>query len=84
MLMAAANRPLDSRSTATTGGDVSRFQRRSLGPRKPGTVGEMNKAMEGFGKSFAKGVDDALGGSTGPSVRVARGNNVTVVPVGAR
>jgi hypothetical protein len=47
----------------------------------------MTKAMTAFGK----GLGQALGGqglpgmpSSGPVVRVARGNNVTVVPVGAR
>jgi pilus assembly protein CpaB len=34
MLLAAANRPIDSNTTFTTGGDVSRYQRRTV-PAKP-------------------------------------------------
>ena len=34
MLLAVANRPIDSNPTFTTGGDVSRFQRRTV-PAKP-------------------------------------------------
>jgi pilus assembly protein CpaB len=84
MLLAVANRPMDSNTTFTTGGDVSRFQRRTVPAR---TSDNMTQAMAAFGK----GVGAAIGGqsgapgmSAGPVVRVARGNNVTVVPVGAR
>ena len=87
MLLAIANRPLDANPTYSTGGDVSRFQRRTVPARQPGEAEKMAQAMAGFGK----GLGQALGGSpgaapvsTGPVVRVARGNNVTVVPVGAR
>ena len=78
MLLAIANRPLDSNTTFTTGGDVSRFQRRTV-PGRP----------EDRATSAMKGLASALSGQpgmpvTGPAVRVARGNNVTVVPVGAR
>jgi pilus assembly protein CpaB len=74
MLTAMANRPIDGNTTFSTGGDVSRFQRRSV----PARQGDPLKAM-------AKGIGQALGVATeGPVVRVARGNNVTVVPVGAR
>jgi pilus assembly protein CpaB len=78
MLLAMANRPIDSNTTFSTGGDVSRFQRRTV-PGRP-TEGISN-AMANFGK----GIGQALGAPavTGPVVRVARGNNVTVVPVGA-
>jgi len=87
MLLAVANRPLDANPTYSTGGDVSRFQRRTVPARQAGDAEKMAQAMAGFGK----GLGQALGGSagaapapTGPVVRVARGNNVTVVPVGAR
>jgi pilus assembly protein CpaB len=84
MLLAAANRPIDSNTTFTTGGDVSRFQRRTAPTRPQDREAQINKAMASFGK----GLGAALGASgavpTGPTVRVARGNNVTVVPVGAR
>ena len=77
MLFAVANRPIDNNTTFSTGGDVSRFQRRSVPARatSPGAPGGAS-ALSG------QGVASAM--STGPVVRVARGNNVTVVPVGAR
>jgi pilus assembly protein CpaB len=78
MLLAIANRPIDSNTTYSTGGDVSRFQRRTV-PARPGA------AFAAAGGSAPAGA--AAGGAAyvaGPSVRVARGNSVTVVPVGAR
>jgi len=68
LLLAVANRPQDTNTTFTTGGDVSRFQRTSVPQRTAPAAG--------------------AGGSTavpvGPVVRIARGNSVTEVPVGAR
>ena len=72
MLLAYADRPVDNNTTFTTGGDVSRFQRRTV-PAKPTPEGEQ----------AARAVA-AAAQPVGPVVRVARGNNVTVVPVGAR
>ena len=72
MLLAVANRPSEGGTTYTVGGDVSRFQRSSV----PGRPPENNPAA-----GAASGVDPAY---TGPVVRIARGNNVTLVPVGAR
>jgi pilus assembly protein CpaB len=69
MLMAMANRPIDSNTTFSTGGDVSRFQRRTV-PAKANSA-----PASGAGGSAMP---------VGPVVRIARGNNVTVVPVGAR
>jgi len=76
MLLAIQSQPIDTLSTFTTGADVSRFQRSSV----PGRTRDANA-------SAANGA--APGGTpqgqpTGPVVRVARGNNVTYVPVGAR
>ena len=68
MLLAVANRPIDSNTTFSTGGDVSRFQRRTVPARAAGQGG----------------VSGTAGEATGPVVRIARGNTVTVVPVGAR
>src|SRR5206468_2088131 len=65
MLLAVANRPIDTNTTFTTGGDVSRFQRRTV-PAKP-----TEPSAAGAGGALAP---------TGPVVRVARGNEVTVVP----
>jgi pilus assembly protein CpaB len=73
MLLAVANRPIDTNTTYSTGGDVSRFQRRSVPARAPAAGGEGGNAVSG-----------SAAASAGPVVRVARGNSVTVVPVGAR
>jgi len=75
MLLAAANRPIDSNTTYSTGGDVSRFQRRSVPARAPSQSAEGGDSSGKLGSVVAQ---------TGPVVRVARGNSVTVVPVGAR
>ncbi len=77
MLLAIANRPLDSGTTFSTGGDVSRFQRRSVPARA---------SAPSAGPSVAA-ASPASGGAqvvVGPVVRVSRGNSVTVVPVGGR
>ena len=76
ILASLAARPLDSNPTFTTGGDVSRFQRRSV-PSAP-------SAAPTGGQGGATSNAGAAPVPTGPVVRVARGNNVTVVPVGAR
>jgi pilus assembly protein CpaB len=75
MLLAYADRPADNNTTFTTGGDVSRFQRRTVPGR--GSDG----SPEGAAASVAKAIASA---PVGPIVRIARGNEVTVVPVGAR
>ncbi len=87
MLLAYSDRPVDTNTTFTTGGDVSRFQRRTVPGRTPAAGEQVGQAMAGL----AKGISQALTGKpgeapvvAGPVVRVARGNDVTVVPVGAR
>jgi len=84
MLLAVANRPIDTNTTFTTGGDVSRFQRRTV-PARPSE--QLTEAMGALGKGLGAALAGQAGQSgiaTGPVVRVARGNDVTVVPVGAR
>ena len=71
MLLAYADRPNDSATTFTTGGDVSRFQCRSV-PGKPVSVEARPAAAPG------------QSAPVGPVVRIARGNEITTVPVGAR
>jgi pilus assembly protein CpaB len=78
ILLAVASRPVDTDTTFVTGADVSRFQRRTM-PRLTGPTPELN----------APGGAPAPSSSnpsvpTGPVVKVARGNNVTVVTVGGR
>ena len=73
MLLAMSNRPVDTNTTFETGGDVSRFQRR--------TVPSKTAAAPAAGQG---GAAAAPAMPVGPVVRIARGNSVTVVPVGAR
>src|SRR3954470_13729678 len=86
MLLAVANRPIDSNTTFSTGGDVSRFQRRTV-PGRNDPSAQFAQAMSGLGKGLGQAIAGGAGAApvpTGPVVRVARGNSVTVVPVGAR
>jgi pilus assembly protein CpaB len=91
MLRTVANQPSDTGATYSVGGDVSRFQRRTLPPR-PGeanknAVREMQQMMREMADRSPRngtGNSPAPAAPTGPVVRVTRGNNVTVVPVGAR
>ena len=89
LMLAVANRPADNNTTYVTGGDVSRFQRRSV-PAKDRTAQEAGDQMTKFATALGRAVTgkegDASEGASysGPGVRVARGNKVTVVPVGAR
>ena len=76
MLLAISNRPIDTNTTYTVGSDVSRFQRSSVPGRAQGD------GSQGAGGSASTGGVDSR--ATGPVVRIARGNNVTLVPVGAR
>ena len=88
MLLAIANRPSDSNTTFTTGGDVSRFQRRSVPARATDKADQAISALGNLASAIRGGPAPAAAGGTpaysGPVVRVARGNSVTVVPVGAR
>lgn len=75
MLFQIASRPIDTDSTVTTGGDVSRFQPTHVAPKaESGGVASMaqNPAMA-----------SAPAAPRGPIVIVARGNNVTVTPASA-
>lgn len=80
MLLAIASQPIDTGSTYTTGGDVSRFQRRNV-PGREG-VAVSASAPASASPAVAGGAVDSR--PAGPTVRVARGNTVSFVPVGAR
>ena len=89
MLLAIANRPMDTNTTFTTGGDVSRFQRRTVPAKTPDKADQAFGALNNLASALRGGPAPATGSPegtvvTGPAVRVARGNTVTVVPVGAR
>lgn len=91
LLLAVANQPADGNTTYTTGGDVSRFQRRSVPARAPSQAAAVGDSLSKFATAMmrgnAPGAPATAGGApvvSGPVVRVARGNTITVVPVGAR
>ena len=88
MLLAIANRPSDQNTTYVTGGDVSRFQRRTVPSKTPSQADQAGDALTRFANALTgkgdAGSPAAQSVPSGPVVRVARGNNVTVVPVGAR
>lgn len=80
MLAQAAARPVANRSSATTGGDVSRFwipvRGRVTSPRPQQTENSGNYAPVTGGRVASV--------STGPVVRVTRGDKTTEVPVGGK
>ncbi len=73
MLIEIASRPLDKNTTFTVGADVSRFERSSVPTQQAAIPAEGVPAGQ-----------PAAAVPTGPVVRVARGNAVTVIPVGAK
>ncbi len=73
MLDSAQGQPIAGKTTFATGADVSRFQRRTV----PGKAVDTSLATRPGGGAFPAGAP-----TTGPMVRIARGNNVTVVPLG--
>jgi len=76
MLLQIASRPSDTDTTFVVGGDVSRFQRRTV-PAKP--VAADNGTAGGSAAAPATATPPR---PAGPLVRVARGNTITDVPVG--
>ena len=79
MMLRLSTQPQTGGTTFATGADVSRFQRSTVPARAP-TAGTP------IGTGTAPGGAVGAGGATiqGPAVRVARGNSVTVVPVGGK
>jgi pilus assembly protein CpaB len=94
MLLAIAGQPVDTNTTFTVGADVSRFQRSTIPSKAPKTAAldssdRMASAIGSLAGALSSkpGSGGGSGGEqpySGPVVRVARGNNVTVVPVGAK
>lgn len=78
LLKAAMSRPIDGGSTFATGGDVSRFQRRSV-PSRNEVVRQAAAAVVAAGGMPAGGT--AVVFNPGPVVRVTRGKVTDVVPV---
>jgi len=87
VLIDIASKPIDERSTYTVGADVSRFQRATV-PAKPsqGNQGGGGGNQQANANPAPGNPADpaAAARPLGPVVRVARGNNITIVPVGAK
>jgi pilus assembly protein CpaB len=78
MLLEIAGKPTDSRGTFTVGADVSRFQRSTV-PTAPRPA-----PSPYYRPSMGSPFSSQPAVTVGATVRVARGNNITVVPVGAK
>jgi pilus assembly protein CpaB len=92
MLLAIANKPIDTKTTYTIGSDVSRFQRSSVPQKtaeKPAARDPMAEAITRLASAQGGGAPTSAAPAApeaprGPTVRVARGNSVTTVSVGAK
>ena len=93
MLLEIASKPADNSPTYTVGADVSRFQRSTVpskgaaapAPADPmGQMGQVFGSLAGAISGKSAPAPAASAAPVGPVVRIARGNNVTVVPVGAK
>jgi pilus assembly protein CpaB len=86
-LLSVATRPIDSDPTFVTGADVSRFQRRSL-PKTKSASGSNGGNTSSFASqpSFSQPRAEPTPPPPPPvpTIRIARGNNVTEVPVGGK
>jgi pilus assembly protein CpaB len=90
-MLSFASQPIDAGSTYTTGGDVSRFQRRTV-PAKTSTedqkfdraIGALDRVSGAINRASGAAPSGDGTASSGPTVRIARGNSVSYVPVGAR
>ncbi|MEH3038057.1 MAG: Flp pilus assembly protein CpaB [Sphingomonas adhaesiva] len=80
MLAKASAMPQAGNSTYVVGADVSRFQRRTV----PAMTDNNAPAAMGAAPGAAMGIAAAPTRPAGPVVRIARGNNVTEVPVGGK
>ena len=85
----AMNRPVDAGSTFVTGGDVSRFQRRSAPSQEPKQQSMSPYASQAYNRpspipAYSRSSGGATSVSTGSGsvVRVTRGKTTTAEPVG--
>ena len=82
LLKAAMSRPMDSGSTFVTGGDVSRFQRRSMPATSTQIARQTAAAVASVGG--APGGGTAVVFNPGPTVRISRGKTIEIVPLGGK
>jgi pilus assembly protein CpaB len=81
MLIAIAGQPVDSGGTFSVGGDVSRFQRRSVPRKAPEPRPVRQSSAPVIIRDPRPSTNPGVVVTMGPTVRVVRGNTVTVVPV---
>jgi pilus assembly protein CpaB len=79
MLDRLASQPSTGNNTYAVGADVSRFQRRTVPGKGPAPAMSAPMGAPAVAAAYPGGAV-----STGPTVRIARGNNVTEVPVGGK
>lgn len=83
MLLSIASQPTDHNPSVTVGADVSRYQRSTV-PPKPQTAAAPRQAPTQYAQAPQAVASLAAPRPAGPVVRIARGNDVTEVPVGAK
>jgi pilus assembly protein CpaB len=86
-LLEIAGRPVDTGTTYTVGADVSRFQRSTVPSKSHETTtgaaaAPAATATAAAAPAAAASPEAAI--ARGPHIRIARGNTVTLVPVGAK
>lgn len=81
MLARIAARPMDGKTSFSTGADVSRFQRSTV----PAKAASDREVVVPVGGTTVTGVGaPPPAAAQGPTVRISRGNEVTVVSVGGK
>lgn len=83
LLASAVNRPIDTGTTFVTGGDVSRFQRRSM-PTPAAAARQSGTSFSGAPAPSYGAAPRAAPVRSGPVVRVTRGKVTTEEPAGGR
>jgi pilus assembly protein CpaB len=84
MMMQLATQPVSGNSSFATGADVSRFQRRSVPGKSDQGAGASSMSAANPATPAGNFPGSAPAVAQGPVVRIARGSNVTAVPVGGK
>lgn len=84
MLSQANSRPSSSKSSAVSGGDVSRYWIPVSSRPRSNPVRQQNFGGPQYSPGMSGAASAAPAAPVGPSVRVVRGDQVTVVPVGGK
>lgn len=82
ILRRVSSRPRDGATTFTTGGDVSRFQRRTMPSTGGGNAAPQQAAPAPAAPQAAPAAGNAAPVKTGPTVRVTRGKTTAVEAAG--